>query len=99
MTCNCAARLDALEARLTDLEADHGPRITSLELVTRRLERKVDQLTTDVGRIADASTTTSLTVERLEREAQRQGDVLSRVHSLLEQLVRQRTPSVEVSGV
>lgn len=98
-SCSCGPRIDALEARVAELEEDHGGRISSLESFTRKLDRKVDQLAADVGRIADSSTVTSLTVERVEKKTDEGTLMMEKVHTLLQQLVHRETPSVVVTGV
>ena len=109
--CPCAADLAELRQRVADLEAAHGNRldghdqqIANLGADLREVRRTVNRLSESMDRVLDASTAQGLTLEQqvqeLKRQAQeskRQGDMTERVLSLLEQLVRQQTPSVEVT--
>lgn len=77
-------RLDEIEERLSRLEAHGLPgRVTSLETHLLRAERQLDLVFTQGQANARA-----LGEQRV---------ILERVSSLLEQLVQQRTPLVEVS--
>lgn len=83
-----ASRLQALEERVRVLEDlddrvdSHDKELEAIRTELRGLKREVALVRSDISRLADASTS--------------QGLVLQKVHSLLEQLVRQLTPSVEV---
>lgn len=77
--------LESLEARVSRLEAGHQEHAGELDEVRQRL----GALQSGVDRLYSKATQQGLTLDR-------QTVMLGRVQSLLEQLVRQQTPSVEV---
>ena len=83
-------RVRELEERVRVLEDlddrvdGHDRELEAIRTELRGLKRELALVRSDLSRLADASTS--------------QGLVLQKVHTLLEQLVRQLTPSVEVKG-
>ena len=99
MTCDCAPRLDALEKRLTTLEDEHDDRLDEHDREIRALKKLVSDLRSDMSAVKTDVAGVRVNSERLANAMTSQGLLLEKVHSLLEQFVRQQTPAVEVSGV
>lgn len=87
MRSDVTERLQALESRVSRLEAGQQEHAVELDEVRLRL----GALQSSVDRVLSTATQHSISLDR-------QALVLQRVESLLEQLVRQQAPSVVVAG-
>lgn len=98
-------RLDEIERRLSVLEDHRLPeRVATLEAGLLRVERQLElalsqgrAASRSLGELTRSSGEQRLSLGELARSSEGQRLVLDRVAGLLEQFVRQQTPSVEVS--
>lgn len=94
IACDC--RSASTVARLAEDQRAIVERISQLELGHAESTNRMDEFSARIGALQSSVDRCVTAVIRQEQSSRETTKALARVESLLEQLVRQQTPSVEV---